>query len=506
MAGTVLIEMKNVTKKFPGVKALDSVDFSVEQGEIHALVGENGAGKSTLVKILAGVYRYGTYEGDILIEGQEQQFRNVNDAERAGIVMIPQELVILPQLSVAENMFLNNLPARGLSMSWQELYLNTQEMLDELHINTKPATPMRRLSAGQQQLVLIAKALLKTPQILILDESAASLPKADAALLFRNMRRLKEQGITCIYITHKIAEVVEVADRVTVLRDGRLVLCDYVSDMTEKSIVGKMVGREISQMYPREEREIGGPMLEVRNLTLQHPQDEDRSVVNDASFLIREGEIVGLYGLIGAGRTEMSKGIFGAWQGKKRSGKVLVNGKLTHIREPRDAMSYGIGLLPEDRKRDGLITGKSVATNVTIATSESISSRGVINRFLEYEIVKKQVDALSIKTPTFYSLVDKLSGGNQQKVIVARWLAANSKILLLDEPTKGIDVGAKVEIFHLLNELARDGHAILFISSELPEVLGVADRILVMREGSLVGDFDWREATEQTVINLALGV
>lgn len=505
MAETPLLDMRKITKTFPGVRALNEVDLSVQRGEIHALVGENGAGKSTIMKILAGIYPHGTYGGEVLLEGQEQQFADIKSAEHAGVVMIPQELMVLPHLTVAENMFLNNLPTDGVAVNWSRLYSETKRMLDDLHIHVKPFTEMRHLTAGQAQLVLIAKALLKPLRVLILDESAASLPLGDVDLLFKNMRKLKAQGITCIYITHKIAEVMEVADWVTVLRDGELIDSRAVSDFTEESIVSRMVGRDITEMYPREIRECGKPALEVRNLTLQHPQDEDRAVVRDVTFTVHEGEIVGMYGLIGAGRTELVKGIFGAYAGERTSGEVHVHGKPVVINEPRDAMAYGMGLLPEERKREGLITGKSVATNISIASLGSVSRRGVINAAQEFKVAKEHCEALRIKTPTIYQNVDNLSGGNQQKVVVARWLAAECRILILDEPTKGIDVGAKVEIFHLLNRLAKQGVAVIFISSMLPEVLGIADRILVMREGALVADLNWRGATEEIVIDYALG-
>ena len=365
---------------------------------------------------------------------------------------------------------------------------------------------MRHLTAGQQQLVLIAKALSKKLRVLILDESASSLPMADVELLFENMRKLKGKGITCIYITHKISEVMEIADRVTILRDGRYVGTDAIDNLSEGDIVARMVGREITDMYPREVRDtFGETLLDVRNLTLQSPQDRSRSVVKDASFSVRAGEIVGLYGLIGAGRTEMVKGIFGVYPGLRGSGEIYVHDERVTIREARDAMVCGMGLLPEERKREGLITGKSVATNITIASPGNISSHGIVSAPREHQAAMELVRALRIKTPTLYTSIDNLSGGNQQKTVVARWLAAQCKILLLDEPTKGIDVGAKVEIFHLLNKLASEGVAILFISSTLPEVLGIADRILVMREGELVADLNWREATEEIVIEKALG-
>ncbi len=505
MSGTPIVEMKGITKTFPGVTALSNVSLKVDHTEIHALVGENGAGKSTIMKVLAGIYPFGTYDGHILIDGQECRFHSIEEAERAGIVLIPQELLVLPHLTVAENMFLNNLPRDGIALSWYSLHKETRRMLDEMHVRVSPLTEMRFLTAGQQQLVLVAKALLKKLRVLILDESAASLPMADVELLFLNMKKLKQRGITCIYITHKIAEVMEVADTVTILRDGHLVESKPVSQLTEPTIISRMVGREISEMYPREIREPGRPALEVRDFTLQHPQDETRSVVKNVNFTVHEGEIVGVYGLIGAGRTEMVKGIFGAYPGERRSGEVLVFGEPIHVREPRDAMAYGMGLVPEERKQEGLITGKSVASNISIASLGAVSRRGVVSTPREYVIAKEQADALQIKTPTLYTSINNLSGGNQQKVVVARWLAAQCKILLLDEPTKGIDVGAKVEIFHLLNRLARQGVAILFISSTLPEVLGIADRILVMREGELVANLDWREATEQIVIGWALG-
>jgi D-xylose transport system ATP-binding protein len=499
------LELDHISKFFPGVRALEDVTLSIQKGEIHSIVGENGAGKSTLMKVLAGVYPYGDYEGRILVEDHECQFGSILDAETLGVVMIPQELAIVKELSIAENMFLNVWPGSLGFISWDDLRQQASEMIESLGIDVDPDTPIREVSAAKQQLTLIAKALSKSVRILILDEPTSSLTEAEIDVLFDRLRLLKERGITSIFISHKIEEVMKISDRVTVLRDGQKVATEKQTDLKSEDIVRMMVGRSISQMYPREERTPGEVMLEVRGLTLYDPIVPDSVVVKDASFEVRSGEILGLSGLMGAGRSELLTGIFGAWSGRVE-GDILIRGQNVTISSPQDAMNYGLGLLTEDRKRFGLIEGKSVRVNITLASLERVSNWwSLINSDDDMERSEEFVRSLNIRTPSVEALIEYLSGGNQQKVIVGRWLSAESKILLLDDPTRGIDVGAKVEVFHLLNKLAAEGSAIVFVSSELPELLGVADRILAMYEGELRADVPWREATQESIMYYATG-
>jgi D-xylose transport system ATP-binding protein len=504
MNNTSFLQLVDMGKSFPGVRALDQVSVSVNQGEIHGIVGENGAGKSTLIKILAGVYPYSSYEGEIVIDGRECRFHDIHGAETLGVVMIPQELTVVGELSVAENMFLNTWPSSFGRISWDELYRKTSEMIKKLGIHADPQTPIKELSAAQQQLILIGKALSKDVRILILDEPTSSLSETETEVLFDRLGRLKSQGITSLYISHKINEVMDITDRTTILRDGKWVASENTSDLTPKKIVSMMVGRSISEMYPRERHTPGQVMLKIEGLTIWHPEIANTKVVRKVGFEVRAGEIVGLYGLIGAGRTELLHSIFGAWAGTVE-GDIYVKGEKASISSPKDAMRYGMGLLTEERKRSGLVEGKSVRVNITLASLDKISRGPVINPGIERNRSERFIKDLNVRTPSIETLVDYLSGGNQQKVIVARWLSAESEILLLDEPTKGIDVGAKVEVFHLLNRLAAEGKAIIFVSSELPEVLGVSDRILVMHEGELRASISYQEATQESIMHYATG-
>lgn len=496
--------MKNISKVFPGVKALKNIDFSAREGEIHAIVGENGAGKSTLMKILSGVYPYGTYTGQIIVNNVEQRYHDIQGPQHAGIALIPQELNLCPHVSVAENMYLSDMPHKGLRVDWKRLNGEALRMIDEFRINTRPDVPVAMLRAGQQQLVLLARAMKMDPKVLILDEPTSSLTTAETELLFKHLRRFRSQGVLSIYISHRLEEVMEIADRVTVMRDGEVIGCSEVDNITRQDMVNMMVGREITDLYPRETREPGDVLLEVRNLTLRDPLVETKVVVEDVSFSIRAGEIVGFYGLMGAGRTETAMAIFGAWEGEQE-GELLVNGDPVDLNCPRDAMEKSIGFLTEDRKQLGLFLDKSVKMNISIANMEAVSRQGVISSSLEDQCAADYIKQLGVRTPNSNTAVGNLSGGNQQKVIVARWLAANSRILLLDEPTKGIDVGAKKEMFELLNRLAAAGNAVLFISSELPEVLGIADRIMVMSTGALAADLKWQDANEEIIMHYATG-
>ncbi len=499
------LRVERIGKAFAGVQALADVSFSTRRGEVHAVMGENGAGKSTLMKIIAGVYPFGSFQGTVSIEGSECRFDNVLDAEAAGIVMIPQELAVVGELSVAENMFLNAWPSRRGLVDWDSLYDLTRANLDRLGITVGFDTPMKLLSAAQQQMVLIAKALSKNVRVLVLDEPTSSLSAVEAERLFERLSQLRREGVTALYISHKIDEVMAISDSVTVLRDGMWVGTRPTSELEPADIVAMMVGRSIAQMYPRVEREPQESALSIEGLRTYRERVDDEPVLKNISFEARRGEILGIYGLMGSGRTELLTALFGAWNGPIRFDRFEIAGKPAVPRSPRVMMDLGVGLLTEDRKRSGIVPGKDIQFNLTLASLAKISAGSRLNPDLEREQTQRYVQELAVRTPTLDTAIDNLSGGNQQKVLLGRWLSADAQILLLDDPTRGVDVGAKVEIFHLLNELAGSGVAIVFVSSELPEVLGIADRILVMHEGELAAEFDWRDASEERVMEHAAG-
>ena len=500
----ICLEMKGISKHFPGVRALDGVDLTAERGEIHALVGENGAGKTTLMRILAAVYPSGSYEGEMIIDGQLQEFRSVLDAEQAGVVMIPQILQVVPELTVGENVYLNREPTRYGVIQWEELYRNTEDLLSKFMIDAVPRGRMNALPVSKQQLVVIATAFSKKARIMILDEPTSSLTESETGLLFDSIRALKREGVTCIYISHRIQEVLQIADRVTVLRDGRLVGTEKIADLSHSRIVSMMVGREIKEMYPKVAHTIGEVALEARNLVARDPDVPGKVVVRDVSFQLRKGEILGLFGLVGSGRTEMVNAIFGTWTGRS-SGELLIGGNPTSISTPQEAIALGMGLLTEDRHRYGLVQGMSVRENVSMACLDRLARMGVVDQSKERKLADGYVRDLNIITPSVETAAKNLSGGNQQKVIVSKWLATTPRMLILDEPTRGVDVGAKVEIFNILNRLVCEGMAILFISSELPEIMGMSDRILVMHEGRLTGEFVGGQCTEEQIMRSATG-
>jgi ABC-type sugar transport system ATPase subunit len=499
------LEVDGISKGFPGVQALQGVSFTVQRGEIHAVAGENGAGKSTLMKVLAGLYAHETYEGKFLLEGKEGRFRSSLDAEAVGIVMIPQELAVVNELSVAENMFLNAWPIRFGRVEWPTLYRNAKAMIRALKLDVDPETPIKKLSAAEKQLVLIGKAISKNVRLLILDEPTSSLSESEREILFVRLKELKAKGVTALYISHKLEEIMAISDAVTVLRDGKLVETRRTANLTPQEIVRLMVGRPITQMYPREERSPGQIALEVEELTLYHPDLKTTKVIDNASFSLRSGEIVGLYGLMGSGRTELMAALYGAWPGAWTAKKFQISEKPLKPAEPKHAMSHGLGMLTEDRKQSGIIPGKDLTVNITVTCLEKVSRAQILNRTQERVLSEKLVRDLKIRAASVAVNIETLSGGNQQKVLIGRLLAADARILLLDEPTRGIDVGAKVEIFRLLNGLAAAGAAVLFVSSELPEVLGVADRILVIHEGKIQTSIPWQEATEERVMHHATG-
>lgn len=501
-----ILEMQNITKEFPGVKALSNVNFKVKRGEIHCLVGENGAGKSTLMKVLSGVYPYGTYSGNIIYNDKEQQAKNIADSEAAGIAIIYQELALIPELSVYENIYFGHEIMDGKVINWNQTIVQAREMLKKVRLNINPSTKIKDLGVGNRQLVEIAKALSKDVKLLILDEPTAALNEDDSENLLELLRQLKEQGVTCIMISHKLKEIVSIADTVTVLRDGSTIcsLDAQEQTITEQEIIKYMVGREIENIYPKREKvDIGDVCLEIKNWTVQDSKS-DREILHKVNVKVRKGEIVGIAGLMGAGRTELALSIFGNTPKYKiTDGEILMEGKAKKLAHPKAAMDAGIAYVTEDRKGNGLILIQDIKYNTTISNLEKLTEGIVINENEEINIANDFKKSIGIKAPSIKQLVGNLSGGNQQKVSLAKWLFTNPKVLILDEPTRGIDVGAKFEIYSLMNRLVEQGMSIIMISSELLEVLGMSDRLYVMSEGRITGELKAEEATEQSVMALA---
>jgi putative multiple sugar transport system ATP-binding protein len=498
----VILEMRNITKVFPGVKALDNVSFSVRQGEIHALVGENGAGKSTLMKVLSGVYPYGSYTGEIFFKGKECRFRDITQSEEVGLVIIHQELALIPFLSITENLFLGNERARNGVIDWNESVSRAKELLDRVGLQEPPNTLITNMGVGKQQLVEIAKALAKKVQLLILDEPTASLSESDSKKLLELLLQFKAHGISSILISHKLAEVSKVADSITILRDGATIetLDCHTDVITEDRIIRGMVGRDLTHRFPPRESHIGEVIFEVRDWNVYHPLHHDRKVSTDVNLTVRRGEVVGLAGLMGSGRTELAMSIFGHAYGTRISGTALRNGQPVDISTIDKAVAAGIAYVTEDRKAYGLILIQEIKNNITLANLDAISNGQLVNEPKEMRVTSGYRDKLNIKCSSIRQLAVNLSGGNQQKVVLSKWLFANPEILILDEPTRGIDVGAKFEIYTIINRLASEGKGILVISSELPEILGICDRIYVMREGKLVGEVPASTASQELVM------
>jgi D-xylose transport system ATP-binding protein len=499
-----LLEMRNIVKEFPGVRALDGVSFTLEAGEFHSLVGENGAGKSTLMKVLSGVYPHGTYEGDILIDDQVRQFRGIRDSENAGVAIIFQELSLVKELTVGENIFLGKEPSSFGVINWSELYHRTSKLLQELNLGIDPRVPVGNLGIGQQQLVEIAKALSKEAKILVLDEPTAALTESEVETLFTILRDLKSRGVGMVYISHKLNEVFEMSDRVTVLRDGRTVGTHAASALSKEKVIELMVGREVGNIFPKPHHELGETVLEVRDLTAYSLDAANKKLVDGVSFSVRKGEVLGIAGLMGAGRTELLMSIFGAWPGKF-SRKVFMDGREIHIDKCADAIRAGVGFVTEDRKRFGLILEQTILDNMTLAGLKRISGAFLTDRTKETIAASGSMKSLRVKANSPLTIAGTLSGGNQQKVVLGKWLLTNPKVLFLDEPTRGIDVGAKQEIYAEINKLAETGLAIVLVSSELPEVLGLSDRVIVLHEGRVTGEFTRREATPEKVMAAATG-
>jgi D-xylose transport system ATP-binding protein len=505
----VVLKMEHIVKEFPGVMALDDVNFEARPGEVLALMGENGAGKSTLMKVLGGVYPYPSYRGEIFVHGERRRFRSTREAMDAGIAVIHQELNLIPELTVAENIFLDRQPTNAIgAIDWHKLNSDTEALLRELGISgIWPTDRVKNIAVGKQQMVEIAKALSMRAHILILDEPTSALTDNEAAELFRVIRKLKQDGVCMCYISHKMEEIAQIADRVVVLRDGRTIgEPAAISDITVDQIIARMVGRELSEMYPNSTRRRGGEILNVKDLSVDHPTLSGEKKVKDVSFSAYRGEILGLCGLMGSGRTTLVSAIFGAFP-QATYGEVLVEGKKIKVRSPADAIACGIALLTEDRKALGLFLDQPITFNTTISSLQTVSSSpfGIIDAKKEHTVTEAYVAQLNVRAADVDTLVGTLSGGNQQKVLFARWLNARPKILILDEPTRGIDIGTKVEIHKLLNRLAEQGVAIIVISSELNEVLGISDRILVMREGRIVAEFPQDKANRETAMEWATG-
>lgn len=500
-----ILEMRNITKEFPGVKALDEVTFSVKRGEIHCLVGENGAGKSTLMKVLSGVYSYGNYDGDIVFAGESQKFSNIRDSEQTGISIIYQELALVPEMTVYENIFLGNEIRSGQLIDWNETIRRATEMLEKVQLDVNPDVQVKSLGVGKQQLVEIAKSLSKDVKLLILDEPTAALNEDDSDNLLDLLRDLRDKGVTCIMITHKLKEVIAISDSVTVLRDGKTIITldAHKGEVTERAIIKHMVGREIDNIYPPREHAISDEVVfEVKNWTAYNSSLR-RTVIQDADLTVKKGEIVGVAGLMGSGRTELALSLFGNPHAYQISGELLLNGQQQQFKHPREAIHAGLAYVSEDRKGNGLILMQDIKQNISLANLEEISKLFVVDENAEIKIAREYKDSIRIKTPTIEQIVRNLSGGNQQKVSVAKWLFSKPNVLILDEPTRGIDVGAKFEIYTIMNRLVEEGMSIIMISSELPEVLGMSDRVYVLSSGKITGELPIEEATQERIMHLA---
>ncbi len=501
------LRMENITKRFAGVLALNDVTFEAYPGEIVGLVGENGAGKSTLMRILSGAWPSGTYEGRITVDGRLCRFDGPQDAERAGIAMIYQESHLLQDISVMENILVGRLPHGRLGwVDWAEARATATRLLQRLNMDLSPTEDTRRLSASQQRMLSIAKALGRNARILVLDEPTAALTDTEALALFDVLRRLREEGVTCIYISHRLEEVLDLADRFTVLRDGQVVdTLPVTTDVQYADLVRMMVGRSLHDMYPKKAATIGPVRLRVENLSLEHPYIEGRKSLQDISFEVHQGEILGIGGLVGSGRSEIVTSLFGL-NGSRAQGRVSIDEQEVHIGSPLEAKAHHIGLLTENRRRNGLVMSFPIKENVSLANLDRISRRSFIQHATERRLAEEQVRALNIVAPSIDTVVEHLSGGNQQKVILSKWLLTDLRILFLDEPTQGIDVGAKAEIYKLMEQLSQQGLAIVWISSELPELLAMSDRILVLADGRMQGILSRAEATQVGVMELATRV
>ncbi|MRH41482.1 ATP-binding cassette domain-containing protein [Aquibacillus halophilus] len=500
-----ILEMNQISKEFTGVKALSNVNFKVQRGEIHCLVGENGAGKSTLMKVLSGVYPFGNYDGDIVFNGEVQKFNKIPDSVDVGIAIIYQELALFPDLAVYENIFINNEIQKGGILDWNEAIVQSKDLLEKVKLKVNPETLIKELGVGKQQLIEIAKALSKEVKLLILDEPTAALNEDDSENLLNLLRALKEQGITSIMISHKLKEVIAIADKATVLRDGETMCTLDASkgEITEAAIIKNMVGRDIGNIYPkRSNKEFGEKILELINWSA-YDSTLGRNVAKDVNIHVNRGEIIGLAGLMGAGRTELAQSIFGNAKNYKLQGDLFVEGMIAYYKHTSDAIKAGIAYVTEDRKGNGLFLLQDIKQNISAGNLKGISSNGIVNENEEIKVAEEYRASLGIKTPSILQMAGNLSGGNQQKVSLGKWLFVSPKLLILDEPTRGIDVGAKFEIYSVMNELIDKGMSIIMISSELGEILGMSDRVYVMAEGEIKGEMSAEEASQEKIMQLA---
>ena len=503
-----ILEMKEITKLYPGVKALDNVNLQVERGEIHALVGENGAGKSTLMNVLSGTIPFGEYTGTIKYDGKECEFHNIHNSEELGIVIIHQELALIPELTIAENMFLGNERSNKFGkINWGETYKQAADQMKRVGLKESPSVLIKDIGTGKQQLVEIAKALSKNVKLLILDEPTSSLNEEDSKMLLDMLLGFKKEGLTSIIITHKLNEVSYCADRITVLRDGSTIetIDNADHNIDEDRIIKGMVGRELTNRFPSRDHNIGSEViLEAKDWTVYHPVYTEKCMDKKVNFKVHKGEIIGFSGLQGAGRTELAMSLFGKSYGSNISGQEFINGKEVHLKNENDAIAHGLAYVTEDRKTNGLVLSDTIARNTTMAKMSKIAKNGIIDFVKEKKVAQEYVVAMKTKTPSVDQAVGNLSGGNQQKVLLSKWMFAEPDVLILDEPTRGIDVGAKYEIYCIMNEMVAQGKAVVMISSELPELLGMCDRIYVMNEGEIVGEFMAEEATQEKIMGAIL--
>jgi ribose transport system ATP-binding protein len=497
-----VLVVENITKKFPGVIALANVCLEIEQGKVTAIIGENGAGKSTLMKILSGVYH--DFDGRIIFKNQQVKFSNPKEAQEKGIAIIHQELNLIPCLTVTENIFLG----RERINSWgildkKAMRLKTKSLLQKLKLSVDPNTLVSDLKVGQQQVVEIAKALLVESDVIIMDEPTSAISEAEVEVLFGIINDLKQEGKAVVYISHKLDELFKIADRYIVLRDGKMIEAGEMKGISHDAIIQKMVGREITIMRKSEVGDAKEELLRVKDLCLKHPEKQNEDLLHHISFNVKRGEIVGIFGLMGAGRTELLEAVFGIHP-KRTSGEIVVDGRQLKCKTPAEAIKAGLALVPEDRKKDGLVLELNIKTNISLTMLNEIEDAGLLNNKKEVVLAKKYIDDLQIKTPSENQLARHLSGGNQQKVVLAKWLATKPKVLMLDEPTRGIDINAKNEIYRLILKLADEGLGIIVVSSELPEILAISDRVLVMSEGSMTVEYSIAEATENKILNAAI--
>ena len=503
----LILEMRNITKEFPGVKALDNVNLKVEEGEIHALVGENGAGKSTLMNVLSGVYPHGSYEGDIIYKVEVCNFKEIKDSEKKGIVIIHQELALVPYMSIGENIFLGNEQGKKMAIDWNKTYSDAEGLLEVVGLQESSQTLIKDIGVGKQQLVEIAKALSKSVRLLILDEPTASLNEQESQKLLDLLLEFKKKGMTSIIISHKLNEISYVADKITVIRDGSTIetLDKKVDDFSEERIIKGMVGRDLTNRFPaRENVEIGDVCFEIKNWKVYHEQYSNRKVVDNVSINVRKGEVVGISGLMGAGRTELAMSVFGKSYGRNISGQVFINGKEVKLNTVKDAINNKLAYVSEDRKGNGLILSNSIKVNTSMARMDKISKHNIIDKDEEVRVAEEYREKLRTKCPSVEQNVGNLSGGNQQKVLLSKWMFAEPDVLILDEPSRGIDVGAKYEIYCIINDLVASGKSVIMISSELPEVLGMSDRIYVMNEGKIVGELSKEDANQEIIMSCIL--